>query len=126
MILPSSFHSERAVGTRIDTSALRTQLYTPSDTNYGASVYREALLDDGLDVLYSAHDKWRTYRVARMTVAQVKTLGQGATLVVVASPQDGRVPAIAHAHASILGLEDISRAALLELADRNLVDVPPN
>ncbi|MBN2195018.1 MAG: hypothetical protein JW751_19530 [Polyangiaceae bacterium] len=117
LVRPEHIDLTKPRGAQLQTSALPSDQYTPNDHSYGASVYVKSRLPQGVEQLYQACPKWRTWRTAEVPVAKVVELGVG----VVLSPQDCEIEEIRHAHASLIGVDRPRRNRLLRLIEAHLL-----
>jgi hypothetical protein len=115
-ILPGALRAERPKGNRVDPSACQSGDYQPSETSYGASVYVESRLRNGVDDLFAACPRWRGWRFVQLQVALVRALA----LDVKYTPMDCEFPEIADAHASLIGMNRSIRTQFIALLDAQL------
>jgi hypothetical protein len=116
-VQPGHIDATAVIGARVQNAALPTNDFTPNDRSYGASVYVKSLLLRGLDDLYAADAKWRTWGVSEVPIVEVVKLG----VEVLLSPQDCAHETIRHAHASLVGVNKTRRNQLVRLIELYLI-----
>jgi hypothetical protein len=116
-VQPGHINEAAVLGARLQTAVLQTNEFTPNEKSYCASVYVKSLLSRGLEDLYDADAKWRTWRVSEVPIEEVVSLG----VQVVLSPQDCELVNIRHAHASLIGVDKHKRNKLVRLIEQYLL-----
>ena len=113
---PGTIKLDRPKGQRVDASTCPSGEYEPNETSYGASVFVENQLAHGVVDLHAACERWREWVFARLPVESVRALG----LHVKYTPMDCELTAVAHAHASLIGMTRTIRAHFIVLLDEAL------
>lgn len=113
---PGTVKLDRPRGQRVEPSTCNSNEFEPNENSYGASVFVEGRLENGVDDLYAACERWRDWAFARLAVEKVRALG----IFVKYTPMDCEFEGIAHAHASLIGMTRPKRARFVLLLDEVL------
>jgi len=121
-IAPRTWDGQRPQGQRIQESAMPSETFKPSPSNYGPSVFAVLLIRGGIEALLEHYPKWKNHGQAIVKAGKVRSLGLGVEVKL--SPQDCTWEDFKNAHASLVGVVKSNRRAILALLDHHVVKEP--